>query len=267
MVDPRGTPEAELAALETFVISIDPADGPRRNSAKAQLDGIGWRYRFVEGCAPDAPEVLAQYSAQLNRKKSKRPLTGGELAAYASHRLALRMFLDSGSPYGLILEDDFGLVEPQSFARRVADVLAAPVEWHLIKLYDYQVRQIAERRKAGDAEIVNYVAPTAGMVAYLASREGAQRFLSRSQVFRRIDEDTKYYWELGLTVLSVSPNPVTEISGEMGGSLLHAAREELRALRSLRRSLKGLRIVTARKLLHHWHRRRFGIRDRQGSLP
>ena len=57
--------------------------------------------------------------------------------------------------------------------------------------------------KAGDVEIVNYVAPTAGMVAYLASREGAQRFLSRSQVFRRIDEDTKYYWELGLPVTIV----------------------------------------------------------------
>jgi hypothetical protein len=79
------------------------------------------------------------------------------------------------------------------------------------------------------------------------ARKGCSRF-------RRI--------EFGLIALSVSPNLVTEISGEMGGSLLHAAREQLRALRSLRRSLKGLRIVTSRKLLHYWHRRRFGIRDR-----
>ena len=121
---------------------------------------------------------------------------------------------------------------------------------------------LAALTRSGDLDIVSYAEPGAGMVAYLVNRDGARKFLSREFVFRQIDEDTKYYWELGLTVLSVSPNLVTEISGEMGGSLLHQAREELRALRSLRRSLKGLRIVTARKLLHHWHRRRFGIRDR-----
>ena len=251
-----------LAAPDTFVISVDSPDGPRRRSAQAQLDAIDWPFRFVEGYASGSPEAMALYCARLNRRRSKRPLTAGEIAAYASHRLALRMFLDGGAPFGLILEDDFGIAEPDRFAARVANILEAPVRWHFLKLFDYQPGPIAQRRPAGDLDIVHYAEPGAGMVAYLVNREGARKFLARELVFRQIDEDTKFYWELGIRVLSVSPNPVTEMSDRIGGSLIEAERLRLRTARTLRRSLKGLRIVIDRQLRHLWHRRRFGIEDR-----
>ncbi len=257
-----GRGRAKPGLLETFVISVDPKDGPRRKSAQAQLDGIGWRFRFVDGLASGSSEAMALYSPRLNRKHSKRPLTGGEVAAYASHRRALQMFLDSGASFGLILEDDFGLVAPATFARQVKAILKTPVAWDFIKLFDYQPGPIAQRRSAGDLDIVSYGEPGAGMVAYLASRAGAQKFLSRKAIFRQIDEDTKFYWELGIRVLSAVPNPVTEISDRMGGSLIEAERLRLRTARTLRRSLKGLRIVIDRQLRHLWHRRRYGIEDR-----
>ncbi len=251
----------EPGVLETLVISVDPPDGPRRKSAHAQLDGIGWRFRFVDGFASGSPEAMALYSPRLNRKHSKRPLTGGEIAAYASHRRALQMFLDSGARFGLILEDDFGLVAPGSFPRQIEAVLKTPISWNFIKLFDYQPGPISQRRAAGDLDIVSYAEPGAGMVAYLVSRSGAQKFLSRKLIFRQIDEDTKFYWEFGIRVLSASPNPVTEISDRMGGSLIEAERLRLRTARTLRRSLKGLRIVIDRQLRHLWHRRRYGIED------
>ena len=251
----------ELAGLETFVISVDPPDGPRRKSAQAQLDAIGWRFRFSNGFASGSREAMALYSARLNRRRSKRPLTGGEIAAYASHRLAMRMFLDSGASFGLILEDDFGLVAPDSFSRRIEAILKTPIAWDFIKLFDYQPGPISQRRAAGDVDIVSYAEPGAGMVAYLVTRAGAQKFLSRDLIFRQIDEDTKFYWELGIRVLSASPNPVTEISDRMGGSLIEAERLRLRTARTLRRSVKGLRIVIDRQLRHLWHRRRYGIED------
>lgn len=251
-----------LAALETFVISVDPPDGPRRKSAQAQLDAIGWRFRFVDGYASGSPDATALYSERMNRRRSKRPLTDGEIAAYASHRLALKMFLDSGVHFGLILEDDFGITEPKLFAGRLAEILETPISWHFLKLFDYQPGPIAQRSAAGDLDIVSYAEPGAGMVAYLVNRDGARKFLSRELVFRQIDEDTKFYWELGIRVLSVSPNPVAEISDGMGGSLIEPERLRLRTARTLRRSLKGLRIVIDRQLRHLWHRRRFGIEQR-----
>jgi GR25 family glycosyltransferase involved in LPS biosynthesis len=190
-------------------------------------------------------------------------MTAGEIAVYASHRRALRDFLDSGAEFGLILEDDFAFVDPLATPGRIAALLAVPLRWDIIKLYDYGPgRGVVQRAAAGDISVVNYTAPTAGMVAYLATRRGAERLLSRPSLFRQIDEDTKYYWELAIRVYSASPNPVREISDQLGGSILAAEREALRGQRSLRRSLKGLFLTIDRKLRHRWHRRRFRLRPR-----
>jgi GR25 family glycosyltransferase involved in LPS biosynthesis len=239
--------------VATFVISV-PTSGARRASAAAQLNAIGWRFRFVDGHTPDSADARRIYSQPLNARHAKRPLTEGEIAVYASHRRALRAFLDSGAEYGLILEDDFGLVDPSVMSQRITAILGARVRWDLIKLFDFETKRIAQRHRAGDIDIVNYATPTAGMVAYLVTRRGASLVLARSTVFRPIDEDTKYYWELAIRVYSVSPNLVAEISDRLGGSLIAADRERLRHARSLRRSLKGLWVAFDRKLRHRWRR-------------
>ena len=222
------------------------------------MTSIDWRFQFVDGHAPGG-DATAAYSPALNRRFAKRPLTAGEIAVYASHRRALRTFLDSRRAFGLILEDDFCLLEPSSFRRSIAAILSARVKWDLIKLFDYDTRRIVQRHRAGDWDIVNYAAPTAGMVAYLITRRGAELILSRPSLFRPIDEDTKYYWELSIRVYSASPNLVGEISDRLGGSLLNAEREQSRRERSLRRSVRGLWLVTNRKLRHQWHKSHYAM--------
>jgi glycosyl transferase, family 25 len=240
------------------VISV-AACRERQASAAAQLGAIGWPFEFIEGHTPNSDEARGLYSAALNRRHAKRPLTGGEIAVYASHRRALRRFLDSNARCAMILEDDFCLNQPAAMPTRIAAILDARVRWDVIKLFDFEVRPIAQRRAAGDVAIVNYDAPTAGMVAYLVTRPGAELILSRRNLFRQIDEDTKYYWELAIRVYSVSPNLVGEISDRLGGSLLAAERDQLRAARSLRRSLKGLWVVANRKVRHRWHRADYAL--------
>jgi GR25 family glycosyltransferase involved in LPS biosynthesis len=239
------------------VISVPGCDR-RRASAEAQLTSIDWPFQFVDGHAPGR-DTAAAYSPALNRRHAKRPLTPGEIAVYTSHRRALRTFLDSRRAVGLILEDDFCLLAPSSFRRSIAAILNARVKWDLIKLFDYGARRVVQRHRADDWDIVNYAAPTAGMVAYLITRRGAELILSRPRLFRQIDEDTKHYWELSIRVYSASPNLVGEISDCLGGSLLHAEREKSRCERSLGRSVKGLWLVANRKLRHHWHKSRYGI--------
>jgi GR25 family glycosyltransferase involved in LPS biosynthesis len=244
----------------TLVISVADCDR-RRASAAAQLNAIAWPFQFVEGHTPQSNLALHMYSPPLNRRYAKRPLTSAEIAVYASHRRALRAFLDSGADFGLILEDDFCLLNPQAMSARIESILAARVQWDVLKLFDFEARRIRERRRAGDVDIVNYAAPTTGMVAYLVTRHGAELILSRPTLFRQIDEDTKYYWELSLRVYSVSPNLVVEISDRLGGSLLAAGRQEMRQARSLRRSVKGLWVVADRKLRHHWHKSQYALQS------
>src|SRR5690606_14160090 len=130
------------------------------------------------------------------------------------------------------------------------------------KLFDFEPRAIAQRKAADDIEIVHYVYPAAGMVGYLISREGARKLLSRRNVFRQIDEDTKYYWELDLRVYSTVPNLVREVSAGLGGSLVEPERQHIRDDRTLARSLKGMIMSADRKIRHKWHHRRFGFRER-----
>lgn len=255
-------PRPSAGTVATFIISIDPPDGPRRRSAAAQMKAIGWPFAMVEGCVASDEQIDALYSAPLNRWRTKRPLALGEVAIYASHRRALRTFLDSDAKHGLILEDDFGFVEPERFAARIEALLSTSIAWDVIKLFDFQPRGVARRRPAGDIHIVHYVSPTAGMVGYLVSREGAGKLLSRQSVFRQIDEDTKYYWELDLRVYSTEPNLVREISADLGGSLIETERQRIRCDRSLGRSLKGLVVSANRKLRHKWHHSRFGFREK-----
>jgi glycosyl transferase family 25 len=240
-------------SLITLVISVAACDR-RRASAAAQLDAIGWPFQFVDGHTPDSRDARGLYSPPLNRRHAKRPLTGGEIAVYASHRRALDAFLDSDASFGLVLEDDFCMLDPPAMPARITAILDTRLRWDVIKLFDFDTRRVRQRHPAGDVDIVNYAAPTAGMVAYLVTRRGAGLILARPSLFRQIDEDTKYYWELSLRVYSVSPNLVCEISGRLGGSLLDAERDRLRQARSLGRSVKGLWVVADRKLRHHWHK-------------
>ena len=256
------SPRPSKEVVATFVISIDPPDGARRRSAAAQMSAIGWPFCVVEGCLASDAQVETLYSSHLNRRRTKRPMAPGEVAIYASHRRALGAFLDSGADHGLILEDDFGVVEPERFAARIEALVSTSIVWDVIKLFDFQPRDVARRRPAGDIHIVHYVSPTAGMVGYLVSRDGARKLLSRQNVFRQIDEDTKYYWELDLRVYSTEPNLLREMSTDLGGSLIEKERQRVRGNRSLGRSLRGLILSADRKLRHGWHHSRFGFREK-----
>lgn len=239
----------------TLVVTVDPESGPRRNSTRAQLKALAWPFTFVDGLTTQSPEVAAIYDARQNRRKSKRPLAPAEVAAYASHRKAMGEFLATDHKVTLILEDDFHLVDPGRFASRIKALMKAPVVWDILKLFDFQERPVVESIPVGDIKIVSHGSPTAGMVGYLITRRGAQRMLRRPTVFRQIDEDIKFFWELKLRVLSVQPNLIVDIGHELGGSLIEPERLEVRKQRSWVISLKGLAHTGLRKLNYRRHRK------------
>ncbi|WP_269932158.1 glycosyltransferase family 25 protein [Aminobacter sp. HY435] len=238
----------------TLVVTVDVESGPRRKSANLQLAALGWPFQFVQGLTPQSPETVCLYDPQMNRRRCKRPLAPVEVAAYASHRKAMREFLDTEQPLALVLEDDFRLLDPAAFTERMEGLLAAPVEWDILKLFDFQQRPVVDEVNVGDVAIVSHGSPTAGMVGYLITRQGAEKMLSRPRVYRQIDEDIKYFWELKLRVLSVRPNLVTDISERLGGSLLEADRNHIKQKRHWTVSVKALGQTALRQINYRRYR-------------
>lgn len=244
-----------------FVISIDKDGGIRLESALTQLDAIGASYSFIAGYTPEDPEIDRSYSRELNRVSMKRPLSRGEIAAYLSHRRALTAFLETGAEFAIIMEDDFGAIDPANFHDQISRLLQAPLQWDLVKLFDYQLRKKPRARlNLGTVDLVEYPSPTAGMVAYLVRRSGAKKLTRRPLLFRPIDEDIKFYWEIGIYVFSVVPNLVSELSEKLGGSIIEPERFLIRSQRSPWRALRGNLIELKRRWMHLRNRRRFGIK-------
>lgn len=244
----------------TLVVSVDEHSGLRRNSARSQLAALDWPFSFVDGFDTQTAENTAIYDTKQNLGRSKRPLALAEIAAYASHRKAMREFLSTDGPVALILEDDFHLIEPDLFRNRIAALVHAPVEWDILKLFDFQERSVVESIPAGDVKIVSHGSPSAGMVGYLITRRGAERMLDRQVIYRQIDEDIKFFWELKLRVLSVQPNLIADIGHQLGGSLIEPQRHEIRQNRGFLVQANGLAHTVLRRFNYLLHRKHYGLK-------
>lgn len=214
------------------------------------------RVDIVHGFIAEDCAVDALFDRRRARWLSKRPPTRAEVAAYASHRLAWQRLLQGSHEAALILEDDFQVCDPQVVRRAIAasgELLSGGR--HLIKLFDFprqRGRDRSIRCSVAGLDLIKWERTRAGLVGYLISREGAARLLARNRVFRVVDEDIKFFWELGLDIWSIPGNPVVDASHEIGGSLLEGGRQASRR-RSVRRSLHGLLLNLHRDVMTRWH--------------
>jgi len=261
-------PEARAAAGAPLIQIVTCAKSSERRlpEATALLGALGRDVEVdvVNGYVAEDGIIDTLYDPALNGRRAKRPISRTEIAVYASHRLAWRRLLDGGHAAALVFEDDFGFSDPRCVAELIErrdEVLAGGCD--IVKLFDFRKNgpnAPAFSRRVGGLELVKWRAPTAGMVGYLISRAGAEKFLSRERIFRQIDEDTKYFWELDLDIWSVPGNPVIERSGELGGSVVGAERESMK-IRRLKRSIWGNLLTADRKIRTRYHLMRERMRQ------
>jgi len=132
-----------------------------------------------------------------------------------------------------------------------------------LKFFDFMPKRVLERKSVNSTSIVRHKYPAWGAVAYLIDRDAAERLLSRRRFFRAVDEDFSWHWELGLSIWSVSPNLVEEVSPVLGGSLLENDRVSNKRRRNTLRSLWG-NVIQAfkfvRSRIHNMNRAQ-GLRD------
>lgn len=228
-----------FAGCDCYVLTVKDEAHPRNRSACAQLEDLEMPYVVFKGVTPKDIVEKDYYSALGNRFLMKRKLSPGEIACYVSHRKIWQAFLDSGANFAMIFEDDFAFADKDALAENLGDCLAAPDGWDVIKFFDFNPKRIVRRRLLGRTTLVAYTYPASGNVGYLINRKAAAALLARKRFCRPADEDLSHYWEFGIRIWSVLPNPVCEISPSLGGSHLDAGREDSKRYKTVFRSIWG----------------------------
>lgn len=215
-------------ALQAYILTVDAEDGPRRKSSMQTWAASEISYQFIQGYT--AEEVSSfDYNGLTNFFRYKRPLTAGEIAVYKGHRKIWQRIVEDGVYVGLVLEDDAMIIDNEHLKTFLTDVLLQLDyrSWDIIKLFNFTAKNVISTRHAGNSKLVLHRRPANGAVGYLINPQAAKRLLCRKRVFRPIDEDLSHPWELGLRVWSASKNLLSEVSPELGGSLLEGERHLL----------------------------------------
>ncbi|WP_273795087.1 glycosyltransferase family 25 protein [Brucella intermedia] len=215
-------------ALGGYILTIDAEDGARRTSAARTWSASDVAHRFVNGYTAECtPQLL--YSRQLNWLRYRRPMSTGEVAVYAGHRRIWQKVIDDGVYVGLSLEDDATIVDVDKLHVFLSDVLLHLDyrSWDIIKLYNFNSKTFAATRIFGSSTVVYHPRPPSGAVGYLIKPSAAKRLLQRKVIYRPIDDDFSYPWELGLRIWSASENLLEEKSSQLGGSLIEKDRHSV----------------------------------------
>lgn len=102
-----------MTRLDVQLINLDGSDVRlARATAALQSAGIPFRRLPAFDGRGKRPEDLPLYDPAAALRSFGRKLTGGEIGCFLSHLEAARQFLQSGADYGLVLEDDLSINDP-----------------------------------------------------------------------------------------------------------------------------------------------------------
>jgi len=170
------------------------------------------RISGVLGSALTQEQLRQHYDSELNSRNYHYQLTRNQIGCYLSHRKAWQKIADGDAPFGVVLEDDFYLSGDLHAAFDQIGKIAFP--WDLIKLAAYQNRDRKikfEHSLSNGLKLVVHSKPMSGGAATAITKEGANKLLKSTQKFGRpVDTDIQYFWEKGITVMSLMPYPVTQ---------------------------------------------------------
>ena len=140
-----------------------------------------------------------------------------DAACYLSHLMAMRLFLESGSDYGVILEDDVVLGPETARLVEVLTAQGAADDWDMVKLAgNNRLRALTLRPLAGAFRLGVPWTRCLGSAAYLVNRRAAQRYLERMLPMTVLyDHAFDRGWALGLRTRIVVPPPASGRSSDL----------------------------------------------------
>ncbi len=217
----RVAPVATPISVPVFFVNRD-RDEVRRAAIEVELKNAeltGERISGVEGLA--VPFDLRPYF--FDGDKPPATLDRGEVGCYASHLGALKIVVERGLKYALILEDDALL--PHDLTATIDSILAnLPQDWDLVHLCTEPCRAVKFLAHLGPTRaLVRYSRVPSGTVGYLVSQAGAQKFLVPCQRMWPIDTDFRRPWQFGLEIYGVTPKVIGH-NGELPAAIQSRSR-------------------------------------------
>ncbi len=193
--------------IGTWLINLERAT-ERRARMEAQLAQMDLPYLRVSGVdgKARADELLQTVDlVAFERNLGRRILMGG-IGCYHSHLSVWQLFLDSGKPVALILEDD--VVFHDDFLQAVDLALAAESHWDMLKLNRIRAKLPICQGRIGPYRLNAYVGPATGTGAYLIHRDTVKRLLPRMlPITRATDHEINRYFAHDFRLFGLEPFP------------------------------------------------------------
>ena len=196
-----------------YIINLKENQQRLRN-CKRQFSDLGLEFQLIDavnGRNLSQEEIDSAYDSKKNKLHYKSPLVPSEIGCYLSHYKAWEEIANGTNQGGFVFEDDFNATGDLI---NVINILSKDSvnDWDMVKFFSlnknpkaFSTREINKNLKI----IQPYKIPTC-LIAYALTKDGARKLISRhSKIFRPVDEDLKYFWETGLRVSLILPNPVT----------------------------------------------------------
>ena len=246
-----------MSDIPIYVINLDRAP-ERLTHAEKELAGQGLslqRVTAVDGAALGEAEVARFHHARPSGAAYHVPMQRGEIACFLSHRRAWDIYLEaSAAPFAVILEDDFELKASLAPIIEAIQALTLPL-WDMIKLWGKEKRMV---RRVADLTpshaLVRELVISKRTAGQIVSRAGAAKLLARTlPIFRPIDVQLQYPWELGIEVLTLQPSLVVDIGEKLFGSSTTKAVRESGSGAMLKREARRVLLqadLVARSLAH-----------------
>ncbi len=204
-------------SINYYVINLT-SQNERRAFMQRQALSLGLNFSFIEAISGTSltAEQLKSYDATTRHRYMARELTLNEIACVLSHRKAIQTFLETGSEFGVVLEDDAEL-RPH-FVTAIHEAVKHWHGWEVAKLYTnegtlYPLMSPEDAAAAHSAAGVQAILPRKIMwnsMGFLYSRSGAKKVVEGLQRFWRPADP-----QIGLILLTqriptlgFSPSPI-----------------------------------------------------------
>jgi len=198
----------------------------RREQMRARFASRNLDYEILD--ATDGAHLSPDQRARVDHDGRKRitrfPLTDNEIGCYFSHLRAMQSIADGPAAMGAIMEDDVTLDPDLPAALAAIEANAAPfdaIDLHrTFKKHEIFAPcvSLAPRLDMGRIGYTHM-----NLQGYVISREGAQRFLSRTpRITHAVDKELHRYWANGLNIYGLSRPMVAHADG--GHSMIDETR-------------------------------------------
>jgi len=178
--------------VRIFAINLDhSADRWSVLSDRAEILGFSLvRVTGVDG-ATVAPQSRIDCDVRAFKRNNGRTILPGEYGCYRSHLRALSVFLETGEPAGVIVEDDIEL--SSDLLLRAGLAVEALPEAHAIKLFNHRLVGFKRITTSSFGDEIGRAihGPQGSAACYVVTRAGAERLVNRLKIM-------EYPWDIAL---------------------------------------------------------------------